>query len=92
MKESIIPGGADRSKCYLCWRPDPEHRHHLLHGSRRQKAEEYGLTVWICWKCHKLLHDKGEHDLELERVAQRVFEKRYGHELWMREFGKDYLE
>lgn len=88
--KSIITQETD--ECYICRAQGPLETHHCHHGSRRQKAEEYGLTVWICWKCHKLLHDKGEHDLELERVAQRVFEKRYGHELWMREFGKDYLE
>ena len=77
-------------ECYLCHRWANLERHHMLHGCRRQKAEEWGLVVNICPRCHRLLHDKGERDLELERVAQRIFEEEHGHELWMQEFGKDY--
>lgn len=92
MKQSIVPGGNDDSRCYLCWYPYSLQRHHMMHGTaNRAKAEEWGLTVYLCSRCHRLLHDKGERDLELECVAQRVFEERYGHELWMKEFGKDYL-
>jgi hypothetical protein len=29
--------------------------------------------------------------LHLQQVAQRAFEEKYGHELWMQEFGKNYL-
>ena len=91
--KSII--SENRNECYLChYMPNGSEtlqRHHCMHGSRRQKAEEYGLTVWLCWKCHMLLHDKGYYDRHLQQVAQRAFEEKHGHELWMKEFGKDYL-
>ncbi len=87
---SIIPGGNNREQCFLCFNI-PTDRHHCLHGSRRKKAEEWGLTVYLCRRCHSLLHDKGVNDLFLKQVAQKTFEEKYSHELWMQEFGKDYL-
>lgn len=77
--------------CYLCG-GRAEHRHHCMHGTaNRKKADKYDLTVMLCLNCHTLLHDKGLHDLELKQKAQEVFEAEHGHELWMKEFGKNYL-
>lgn len=90
MKRSIIQGGNNRETCFLCFRGATD-RHHCVHGSRRKKAEEYGLTVWLCPECHRRLHDTGLNDRFLEQVAQMAFEEKYSHELWMEEFGKDYL-
>ena len=89
IKQSIIP--CSRFECYICHTPGTLHRHHCMHGSRRQKAEEYGLTVFLCPTCHRLLHDKGYYDRHLQKVAQEAFEEKYSHELWMQEFGKNFL-
>ena len=37
------------------------------------------------------LHDHGDGDLMLEQLAQKHFEKLYGHDKFMEEFGKNYL-
>lgn len=37
-------------------------------------------------------HDNKEVDEHLKEVAQRAFEEKHSHELWMQEFGKNYLE
>lgn len=89
MKKSIIPGD-DPNHCYLCGKWNPEHVHHCLHGSRRQMADKYGLTVHLCTRCHMDLHDKGIHDRDLEETAQEAFESRYSHAEWMKIFGKNY--
>jgi len=89
MKKSIIPGD-DPERCFLCGRMHPEHVHHCLHGIRRKSADKYGLTVHLCVRCHMALHDRGEHDRELQELAQEVFEERYSHADWMRIFGKNY--
>lgn len=79
-------------ECRICgiW-GEHLHTHHMLHGSMRKKADEYGLTCKLCHKCHTLLHDKGLHDLELQQEAQRMFESKYGHEKFMEVFGKNFL-
>lgn len=83
---------ADRGdKCLICGSFGALEVHHMLHGSRRAKADKYGLTCHLCRACHMALHDRGLHDLELERMAQQDFEERYGHEKWMQEFGKNYI-
>ena len=78
-------------KCNLCGRSGVLHLHHCLHGIRRKKADIYGLTVWLCPECHMKLHDHGDGDLMLEQLAQKHFEKLYGHDKFMEEFGKNYL-
>lgn len=89
MAKSIITQATD--ECYICRAQGPLETHHCHHGSRRKKADEYGLTVKLCPLCHRLLHDKGYYDRYLQQVAQKAFENKYSHELWMKEFGKDYL-
>lgn len=86
---SIIPGDT-AGRCYICGRMEKMEVHHCLHGIRRKAADKYGLTVHLCRKCHTELHDHGRYDRELEKVAQIVFEDKYGHEEYMRVFGKDY--
>lgn len=71
-------------------------RHHVMHGTaNRAKAEEWGLWVWLCHKHHtggtEAVHLNRKMDLELIRMAQRVFERQYSREKWMEEFGKNYL-
>ena len=62
----------------------------MLHGIRRAAADRYGLMVHLCHECHMRLHDKGEHDRELEELGQIEFEKTHTHAEWMRIFGKNY--
>ena len=77
-------------KCYLCGRVDGLHKHHCLHGSMRAMADKYDLTLYLCYQCHTRLHDKGEHDRDLQELAQIHFEDQYGHEEYMRVFGKNF--
>ena len=86
---SIIPGDA-QDRCYICGHRGNTEVHHMMHGSRRKMADKYGLTVHLCTRCHMDLHDHGDHDRDLEETAQEAFEKRYGHDEWMRIFGKNY--
>lgn len=81
----------DSKKCYICGRTSPLHTHHCLHGYMRKKADKYGLTVYLCLECHTNLHDHGKHDRDLQKLAQRHFESKYGHEKYMEEFGKNFL-
>ena len=37
-------------------------------------------------------HNNAEVDRRLKQIAQRAFEAKYGHEKWMQEFEKNYLE
>ena len=89
MARSIIPGD-DPERCFICRMYRPEHVHHVLHGSYRALADRYGLTVHLCIRCHSDLHDKGLYDKELEEIGQEAFEAEYGHDEFMRIFGKNF--
>lgn len=83
--------------CFLCWMTygeinmrNPE-RHHCLHGSgRRDLAEADGLWVILCHEHHRRLHDFGEHDRELQQIAQRVYIAEHGREEYFKRYGKFY--
>ena len=84
----------DTKTCYVTGRTDVE-EHHCIYGKNRKLADKYGLTVWLVAEYHTGEH--GGHngnlilDTELKQLAQREFEKVYGHDRWMNEFGRDYL-
>ena len=84
-------------KCFFCWNTQNLEEHHCLHGTaNRKKAEKYGLTVWLCNYHHtgglKSVHRCKETDKILQVFAQKYFLENIGDmDLWMREFGKNYL-
>lgn len=85
----MIPGD-EKGRCFICHRYTETETHHMHHGSRRKAADKYGLTVNLCHACHMRLHDQGEHDRELQELAQVEFEKTHTHAEWMKAFGKNY--
>ena len=102
MANSIIQ--TDTTRCYLCGRPaaynDPLDKHHIFGGCKaiRDKAEEYGLTVYLHHNaCHifgpQAVHVNAKNARELKAEAQRAAMERYGWtvEDFRREFYKNYL-
>ena len=85
-------------KCFFCGNAQNLEEHHCLHGTaNRKKADEYGLTVWLCNYHHtgglRSVHRCKETDLILQRYAQRYFLEHLGDmKLWMQEFRKNYLD
>lgn len=92
MTKSII---SNEKECFLCGRQINLERHHIMAGTANRKlSEKYGLWVYLCHDCHTGV-DGAQYNaaagLELKRTAQRVFEKKHSHELWMDVFRKNYL-
>ena len=68
--------------CFFCGAPVVNGEHHLVFGiSNRQKAEEDGLKVPICDKCHvngKLLeriHDNSMAEKLSKMLGQAIYER-----------------
>lgn len=89
--------------CFLCGSQnkgglDSLEEHHVFFGNGlRILSEKYGLKVYLCGAtCHRLgkkaVHQCDETNRMLKRYAQQEFEKRYGHELFMKEFGRNSIE
>ena len=70
--------------------------HEIFYGTaNRKKSIKWGLYVRLCGMHHNLSND-GVHynialDLQLKRDGQIAFEKLYGHDKFMAEFGKNWL-
>lgn len=90
--ESIIQDKNDNC-CYICGQWASE-THHCIHGTANRKlADQDGLTVRLCSRCHRLLHDKGNMDRELQRIAQQKWMDHYGKTIddFIKRYGKSFL-
>ena len=87
----------DNNKCcYICGRGYPLHKHHIFYGTgRRQLSDDYGCWVYLCPMHHNMsnrgVHMNRELDLYLKERAQIAFEEKYGHERYMKVFGRNYI-
>jgi hypothetical protein len=71
------------------------HKHHVFGAANRRWSEKYGLWVYLC-PAHHNMSDAGVHfnkhmDTQLKQIAQREFEDTYGHDKFVKVFGKNYL-
>lgn len=84
--------------CFFCGRP-AECEHHLLFGSGiRELAEQDGLKVPVCNKCHNMgaaierIHDNIMAEKLSKMLGQAVYEKQIGtREEFRTRYGKSYL-
>lgn len=87
--DSII---STEKRCFLCGQQNGLTLHHCVHGANRKKADEDGLTVYLCVLCHTNLHQRGWHDKDLKVIAQKAWESHYGTtEDFIDRYGKSYL-
>ena len=85
------------ANCFICRKyhntinTAPLEKHHCLHGTGMRKlADEDGLWVWLCPEHHRRLHDKNEHDRELQIIAQQTYIAEHGREDYFKRYGKFY--
>ncbi len=94
--KSILQDYEEQRECFYCTCKSNLQDHHVFGAANRKLSEKYGLKVLLCMK-HHTGQIEGVHGqnkalrLELKKMAQREFEKLYGHEKYMKIFGKNYL-
>ena len=79
--------------CYICGQYATE-THHCIHGTANRKlADKDGLTVRLCSRCHRNLHDHGTLDRELQRLAQVRWMEYFGksEDEFRKRYGKSYI-
>lgn len=88
--------------CYLCMmlHSDYDRRnfleeHHVFNGPNKRLSEKYGLKVYLCREHHltskEAVHINPDIRHEVQKMAQRAFEKKYPDKDFMKIFGKNYL-
>jgi hypothetical protein len=79
----------------MCHRTGDLHKHHVFGAANRKWSEKYGLWVYLCPEHHNMssvgVHFNKQFDIHLKQIAQREFEDTYGHDEFMRIFGRNYL-
>lgn len=66
MNKSIMQ---NKKQCFVCGVENNLHFHHIMFGKNRKKADEDGLTVYLCYKHHEGtngVHGKNGHDLDMK--------------------------
>lgn len=85
----------DQDCCIICQKPFSE-LHEIFYGPYRQKSIKYKLQERLCILHHRIgpeaVHNNTKFDRELKQKHQAIFESIYGHEKYMQEFDKNYLE
>lgn len=72
------------------------HRHHVMFGTaNRKKSEQYGLWVYLCVAHHEYgpdaVHVNRNVRILLCQIGQQAFERKYSHEKYMQELGRDWM-
>lgn len=93
--KSIMPGDK-KDVCYICFRETPyTELHHIFGGTaNRKKSDKAGLTVHLCYECHRGSHGVHMDALSadyLHRLGQFEYEKTHSREEFRKVFGKSYL-
>lgn len=85
----------DLNHCFLCGKPRNA-LHELFYGSYRHISIRYGMIIPLCLKHHTegkySVHMNRDLDLKLKKIGQQIFEKKYDHNLFMKEFKINYIE
>lgn len=77
--------------CAICGAPKEE-IHHLVFGtSGRQLAEEDGLKLPVCSKCHKEIHLNSAASRLSKIVGQLQFEQTGTREQFRQRYGRSFL-
>ena len=92
MRAKSLLQPSDQRECYLTGCQSGCDVHHIFAGPNRKKSDEWGCWVYLKHDIHMDLHDRDKTlDYRLKQECQRAFEKKYGHETFMRIFGKSWL-
>lgn len=84
----------EEKKCFLCGTVIGLDPHHAIEGAYHDQAEDYGIWIWLCRKCHRKLHDNEAEMKKIRAIAQKKAMKYYGWKLndWLFIFGRSFLE
>lgn len=80
------------SMCYICQTKRKNDLNEVFCGSNRQMSMKYGLVIPVCRECHTEYDINKELRLKYQQEAQKIFEEKFSHEMFMKEFKKNYIK
>lgn len=92
--ENLLQGNV--IECFFTKDPTDLCIHHIFRGAFRDKATKYGCWIWLRPDWHNqtnyAIHNDKKLEMKLQAMCQMAFEDKYNHELFMKEFRRDYIE
>ena len=92
MHRSIM---SNERKCYVCGMTQGLHVHHVFFGPNRKNSDKWGCWVYLCARHHNMsnegVHFNKHLDNYIKAQTQCKFESMYGHDEFMRIFGRNWL-
>lgn len=92
MHRSIM---SNERKCYVCGMTQGLHVHHVFFGPNRKNSDQWGCWVYLCARHHNMsnegVHFNKHLDNYIKAQTQEKFESLYGHDEFMRIFGRNWL-
>lgn len=88
----------DLTKCCIpnCGCTEGINKHEIFYGAYRLTSIKWGLVIPLCPFHHTIgkfaIHNNRELDLYFKKLGQTIFEEKYSHELFMKEFVIDYIK
>lgn len=79
------------SYCLLCGTPCYNDTHHLLCGSDRKHADEDGLVIPVCRKCHAFIHNHPQALVMSKIIGQLAYEREHTRDEFRARYRHSYL-
>lgn len=93
--DSIL--NTSRNECFICHTQNGfMERHHIFGAANHHFSEDYGLVVYLCYRCHRSkwgVHQNRDLMDKLHRIGQIAYMEHYDQteDEFRQIFGKSYL-
>lgn len=93
--DSIL--NTSRNECFICHTQNGfMERHHIFGAANHHFSEDYGLVVYLCYRCHRSkwgVHQNRDLMDKLHRIGQLAYMEHYdqSEDEFRQIFGKSYL-
>lgn len=81
----------ETDRCFLCGSYTGLETHHIFGGPNRHLADKDGLTVRLCWQCHREVHVNSGMMRYLHEVGQEAWEEHGTRDEFIKRYGRNYL-
>lgn len=83
---------SDTEYCFVCNLKKDVDKDEAFGGSNRQTSIKWNLVYYLCRECHSRKDVDKELRQSLHDNARKIFIDKYSEELFLKEFGKFYIE
>jgi hypothetical protein len=83
----------ESGRCYICKKYGDTARHEIYGAANRQISKRAGLWIYVCPRCHDVIHlkpDDGLMDRTMKKIGQSKYLESHTREEWLKMIGRFY--